>query len=123
MKYTATSHCDDVETVIRVFTHQIAWALTPKFDRSTWPFLKIDKRHAAYRHEKKYYRHDMGHFLNSTLSYFKIDMKNNDRGHYHFIKSTGAIGDPPSRAPIAIITGRHIHLSARDIRKDIPSDD
>ena len=31
-------------------------------------FLYIDKQHEAYRHEKKYYRHDMGIFLSSTCA-------------------------------------------------------
>ena len=26
--------------------------------------------------------------------------RNSDRGHYHFLKSTGNIGGPPSRAPM-----------------------
>ena len=29
------------------------WLLTSKFDVATWPFLKIDMRHAAYRHGQK----------------------------------------------------------------------
>ena len=84
----------------------VVWPLTLKIDWSTWPFLKIDRRHDAYHHHrkpgssavapaegtggetspllekmidmrKKYYRHDMGHFLNSTgdIGLFKIDMK------------------------------------------------
>ena len=28
--------------------------LTLKIDRATWPFLKIDMRHGAYRHGKTY---------------------------------------------------------------------
>ena len=47
----------------------LAWSkgpLTLKFDRVTRAILKIDRRHDAYRHQKKYYRHDIGYFLNST---------------------------------------------------------
>ena len=40
--------------------------LTLKFNRATWPLLKINMRHGAYRHETKFYRHDIGHSLNST---------------------------------------------------------
>ena len=44
-------------------------------NRATWPFLKIDIQREAYRNEKKYYRHDIGHYLNSTcdIKPFKID--------------------------------------------------
>ena len=42
------------------------WPLTLRFDRATGLFLEFDMRHGAYRHEKKYYRHDIGHSLNST---------------------------------------------------------
>ena len=34
-------------------------ALTIKFDRATWLFLKFDTRHAAYQQIRKYYRHDI----------------------------------------------------------------
>ena len=47
-------------------SRSVLWPLTLKFDRSTWPFLKIDRRHEAYRHEKTYYQHGMGQFLKST---------------------------------------------------------
>ena len=40
--------------------------LTLEIDRATPPFLKIDMRHEAYRHEKIYKWHDMGLSLNST---------------------------------------------------------
>ena len=50
--------------------------LTLKFDRATRPFLKIDKRHGACRHVKKYHRHYMALFLyfKVILGYFEIDM-------------------------------------------------
>ena len=52
------------------------WPLTLKFDRATGLFLKFDMRRGGYRHEKKYYRHDIGHSLNLTCDIrpFKIDM-------------------------------------------------
>ena len=31
----------------------IVWPLTFEFDRATRPFIKIDRRHKAYRHEKR----------------------------------------------------------------------
>ena len=31
----------------------LLWPLTPKFDMATWPFLKIDMRHRAYRWPEK----------------------------------------------------------------------
>ena len=37
---------------------KVLWPLTLKFDRATGLFLKFDMRYEAYRHEKKYYRHD-----------------------------------------------------------------
>ena len=49
----------------QAFTSML-WPLTLKFDRATGLSLKFDMRHGAYQHEKKYYRHDMGHSLNST---------------------------------------------------------
>ena len=42
------------------------WPLTIKFYRVTWLFPKIDMGHGTYRHEKKYYRHDIGHSFYST---------------------------------------------------------
>ena len=41
--------------------------LTLKFDTKTWPFLKIDMRHRAYRQEGNYKQHDM--------LFLKIDMQ------------------------------------------------
>ena len=46
-------------------SERINMALYP-FDRATWPFLKIDMRHGAYQHGKKYNQHDIGLSLNST---------------------------------------------------------
>ena len=61
-------------------------------------------RHGAYRHETKYYRHDIGHSLNSTCDIKPFlnrhgNFKNSNRGHSYFLNSTCDIGDPPSRAP------------------------
>ena len=68
-------------------------------DRGTGLFLKFDMRHGAYRHETKYYRHDIGHSLNLTcdIKSFKNrhgNFKNSYRGHSHFLNSTCDIGDP-----------------------------
>ena len=48
--------------------------LTLEFDRITWSFLKIDMRHEAYRHGKKYELYDRGHFF--------------DMRHWTVLKST-----------------------------------
>ena len=37
-------------------------AIDPSFDRGTQPFLKIDMRHKAYRHEEIYYQNKIGPF-------------------------------------------------------------
>ena len=37
-----------------------------KFNRATLPFLKIDMRHQASRHETNYFWHNMDDFLKST---------------------------------------------------------
>ena len=34
-------------------------------------------------------------------------LKNSDRGHCHFLKSTGDIGGPPSRAPMEVIVSEN----------------
>ena len=83
--------------------------LTNKFDRATQPFLKIDMRHGAYRHEKKYYQHYMDLSLNSTadIRLFKNrhgNCNNYDKGHYHLLKSTCNIGDP-RQGPHSMIHG------------------
>ena len=48
--------------------------LTLKFDKVTQPFLKVNMRHGAYQHEKKYNRQDAD--LSSNLKRgSKIDME------------------------------------------------
>ena len=49
------------------------WPLTLKFDGSTLPFLKFDRRHCT------------------TLKSTGTSKRNSDRGHCHFLKSTGDI--------------------------------
>ena len=60
----------------------------------------------AYRHEKKYYRHDMGLSLNSTgdILLFKIDieiskMTTGDIVINYFLKIDMPYWGPPSRDP------------------------
>ena len=67
-----------------------------KFDRVIRSFLKLDRRHEAYRHEKKCYLHDTGYFLNSTsgIGLFgnqQENYKNSNKGHCYSLKSTGDI--------------------------------
>ena len=78
--------------------------MTPRFDTATWPFLKIDMRHGACRHEVNNKRHDICYFLKSTCDMDPLENrhgnnKNSDTGHGGFLNSTCDIGDPPSRAP------------------------
>ena len=63
-------------------THTPLGPLTLKLDRTTRHFLKFDRRHWAIQ-------------INMTFS------KNSDRGHCHFLKSTGAVG---------LIQNRQVHL-------------
>ena len=91
--------------------------LTPKFNRATWPFLKIDMRHGAYRQEGNYRRHDICYFLKSTcgIGPFKnrhINNKTSDKGHGDFLNSTCNIGDTPSRAP-GLVESVHGHHSTK----------
>ena len=115
----------DVLTDLYPFFHvilyhipQLAWLVAFLYFFQFWIFgliwplccllvpFEVNMCHGAYRHENKYYRHDMGLSLNSTGDIWLFqnrhgNCKNNDRGH--FLKSTLDIGDPPSRAPILVL--------------------
>ena len=65
-------------------------------------FLKIDRRHEACHHNRKYHWHGIFLYSTTDIGLFQNRQKkckNNDRGHWHFFKSTWDIWDPPSRAP------------------------
>ena len=49
-------------------------------------------------------RHGTGDFFKNRQAEFK----NSERGHCHFLKLTGDIGDPPSRAPGVHFNKEHL---------------
>ena len=55
-KFRCLFHAVDLDMVLH---RPYMGPLTPKFDTATWPFLKIDLRHGAYRQEGNYKRHDI----------------------------------------------------------------
>ena len=56
------SHGNLVILGLRALVTSMGMAIDPL--NSTWPFLKNDRRLEAYRHENKYYGHDIGYSLN-----------------------------------------------------------